>query len=47
MKRLPLCLGLILLLAPELAAAVNLPTLSLGIKLTEVVSQSDRIENLG
>ena len=32
MKRLALCLGLFLLLAPELAAAVNLPTLSLGIK---------------
>jgi len=32
MKRLPLYLGLLLLLAPELAAAVNLPTLSLGIK---------------
>ena len=32
MKRFPLCLGLFLLLAPELAAAVNLPTLSLGIK---------------
>ncbi|WP_319588680.1 flagellar type III secretion system pore protein FliP [uncultured Desulfobulbus sp.] len=32
MKRLIPCLGLFLLLAPELAAAVNLPTLSLGIK---------------
>jgi flagellar biosynthesis protein FliP len=32
MKRLTFCLSLFLLLAPELAAAVNLPTLSLGIK---------------
>ena len=32
MKRLALCLGLFLMLAPELASAVNLPTLSLGIK---------------
>jgi len=32
MKRLPLCLGLFLLLAPELAQAINLPTLSLGVK---------------
>jgi len=32
MKRLTPYIGLLLLLAPELAAAVNLPTLSLGIK---------------
>jgi len=32
MKRFAFCLGLFLLLAPELALAVNLPTLSLGIK---------------
>ncbi len=32
MNRITLCLGLFLLLAPELASAVNLPTLSLGIK---------------
>jgi flagellar biosynthesis protein FliP len=32
MKRLVPCLGLLLLLTPELASAVNLPTLSLGIK---------------
>lgn len=32
MKRLAPCLGLLLLMVPELAAAVNLPTLSLGVK---------------
>ena len=32
MKRLTPCIGLLLLLAPEIAAAVNLPTLSLGVK---------------
>lgn len=32
MKLLTSCIGLLLLLAPEIAAAVNLPTLSLGVK---------------
>ena len=32
MKRFCICLGLFLLLAPESALAVNLPTLSLGVK---------------
>lgn len=32
MKRFYFCIGLLLLLTPELALAVNLPTLSLGIK---------------
>ena len=32
MKRLAACCALLLLLAPELATAINLPTLSLGVK---------------